>query len=175
MRKRKDSSNEETRNSNRPRGSLDRCVRARLAWRISPSRMARWLPSLPRRLLGARRLQLLAGVCRWGDWRGGRKHDHRQKPDGCGSATCGSSAAGCCATASCRSAARCSTTGCRPAICRPASASLGRRSLRRSGTSQRLNCPYLATWTLRVRLAWVGRGVEERRRRGNYDTVQGDL
>ena len=77
--RRKDETNEETRNSIRSRGGIDGGVRSGLAWRAASwrlawwlsSRLARWLspPSLPRRVLGSRRTVFLAGIRR----RGGRR------------------------------------------------------------------------------------------------------
>ena len=87
-----------------------------LAWR---------LPSLPRRLLGARRLQLLAGVRRRCDRWGGRKHNHRQEPDCRCTATCGCSAAGRCATAGGRPTASHSAADSRSTTRRPTPAGLG--------------------------------------------------
>ena len=78
----KDKSDEETRNRNRSRGGIDWGICPWLAWRTAswripspaadPSRMARRLPPLPRRVLGTWWTLLLAGLRRRSCRRRGR-------------------------------------------------------------------------------------------------------
>ena len=137
-------------------------LRSRASWRVASSaadssRLAWRLPSppLPRRVQGAWRSLLLAGIRRWGGRRCGRidlgasvlfrdggcrtGHDGRDNADG--RATAGRDT-----TAASRRAA---ADG-RPTTRRPASAGVGRGTLRRSGSGERLDRAHLAAGALRV-------------------------